>query len=50
VGWAQALMYGMGVHVAQEEWVDLGAVCPHWPNSFNGQIFMRNVFDACVKS
>jgi len=44
------LMYGMGVHVAQGEGVDLGVVFPRWPTSFNGLIFKRNVFDSCMKS
>jgi len=30
--------------------VDFRVVCPHWPNSFNGLFFKRNVFDSCVKS
>jgi len=50
MGWAQALTYGMGVHVAQGKGVDFGVVCPYWPDGFDGLIFKRNVFDSCVKS
>jgi len=38
-GVGPALMYGMGVNVAQGEGVNFGIFCHHWPNGFIGLIF-----------
>ena len=37
-GVTQAVMYRMGVHVAQGEVVDFGVVWPNWPSGFRPNV------------